>query len=167
MADKKISQATERTTLDGTEQLPIAYNSNPYKVLISTIKDYVITFFTNKTTLDKITESGAMYFDGKEIYYPFQDLTDGAEVEVDCEVSTNGIFETEEAAVELSIVNAYSGMFGVIIIGTTETSTSITFDTTTFGEYKKGNFTALPIGIYAICWVCTGANIFYNIGLYE
>lgn len=59
MADKTIPQAGLRETLDGTEQLPVSYGGNPFRVFVSGIKDYIInTFFTNKAVTDDISDIG-------------------------------------------------------------------------------------------------------------
>ena len=57
MADKTIPQADLRETLDGTEQLPVSYGGNPFRVFVSGIKDYIINnFFTNKSVTDQLGE---------------------------------------------------------------------------------------------------------------
>jgi len=65
----KISAQTARDPVDGTEYLATEAGGSNYKTLISKIKDYILTFFTNKTTLDKIE-----YYEGT---FENADLTDG------------------------------------------------------------------------------------------
>jgi hypothetical protein len=55
-----IPSQSDRATVDGTEYLAGAAGGSDYKILISKIKDYVLTFFSNKTQLDKISESGGL-----------------------------------------------------------------------------------------------------------
>ncbi|HPQ35721.1 MAG TPA: hypothetical protein PK563_14605 [Tenuifilaceae bacterium] len=50
----KISAKTERATIDGTEYAAGIAGGSNYKLLISKVKDYVLTFFKNKSTIDRI-----------------------------------------------------------------------------------------------------------------
>lgn len=162
MADRKISQATERATIDGTEQFPVSFGGNPFKVLISTVKDWVISFFTNKATLDKISEvSDSLYYDGLQVSYPYVGLTDSATIEIDATTETNCILNTGETDVEFDIINAVTGQFGIVIINNTETL-NITLPT----NRNNGTFTALVTGCYLMCWTYDGTLFYFNIKKY-
>lgn len=162
MADRKISQATERTTLDGTEQFPIGYNSNPFKVLISTVKDYVISFFTNKTVLDKLSDTaGRLQYDSKFICYPFIEITDGPVISMTVLGGTNCILNTTETDIEIQISNQYNGLFGVLII-----NNSATLNLTLPTSFSNGVFTGLIAGTYIICWTYDGTELYFNIKKY-
>jgi hypothetical protein len=162
MADRKISQATERATIDGTEQFPISFGGNPFKVLISTVKDWVITFFANKTELDKISEySGAMYYDGLQVSYPYVGLTDSATIEIDATTETNCILNTEETDISFDVINAVSGQFGIVVINNSETL-NITLPV----SRNNGTFTALPSACYLMCWTYDGTLFYFNIKQY-
>ena len=50
----KISAKTDRGTVTGTEYVAGIEGGNNYKILISKIKDYILGFFANKTTTDRI-----------------------------------------------------------------------------------------------------------------
>jgi len=65
----KIEAQTSRDTVDGTEYLATSASGADRKTLISKIKDYILTFFSNKTTLDKIE-----YYEGT---FENSDLTTG------------------------------------------------------------------------------------------
>jgi hypothetical protein len=61
-----ISSATNKVP-DGTEHVPVS-GATKYKVLISAIKDYVVSFFTNKATLDLLTVSDSvLYYNSIEV----------------------------------------------------------------------------------------------------
>jgi hypothetical protein len=72
-----IPSKTDRATVDGTEYVAGAAGGSDVKVLLSKVKDYVLTFFSNKTQLDKISESGGLpQYDSK----PFGSLVQVADI---------------------------------------------------------------------------------------
>lgn len=69
MADSTIPGKTNRPTLDGNELLPSSYNGSPFNISVTSIKNFVIGFFTNKATvLDKLgVDDGKLTFNGSPV----------------------------------------------------------------------------------------------------
>lgn len=69
MADSTIPGKPNRPTLDGNELLPSSYNGSPFNISVTSIKDFIVGFFSNKATvLDKLgVDDGKLTFDGTQV----------------------------------------------------------------------------------------------------
>lgn len=62
-----ISNATTKSPLDGSEYVPLS-GTPPKKAAISAIKDYVLSFFSNKSTLDRLgVSSGYLSYNSLDV----------------------------------------------------------------------------------------------------
>jgi hypothetical protein len=127
-----VPSKTDRDVVTGTEYLAGAAGGSDYKVLVGKIKDYVISFFSNKTQLDKISESvGLPLYNSK----PFGSLiqvvastTKSTDFSIDLDYCKILYFELDtETDYTISFANIASGAIVVVVLKPTAAVT-LTWD---------------------------------------
>lgn len=112
MADKKISVLPDRPTVDGTEQIPVAYSGTTYKITVNKIKDFIVGLFANKATvLDNlgVSAENKLQFNGTDVQASATQAS-GASTEVQFRNATTGALDSDS-------VFKYDKATGVLISG--------------------------------------------------
>jgi hypothetical protein len=153
---------TKEITLTSASSLSVNYATTAYQMVDTDSGTYVYltnpissqVWFTNDSDYDVCCDYATIAgtLGGYNFQYfnsPYQNLTSGSTVTINCSLSTNYILTTSSSAFTISLSNYLNGTRGTIILNLSASSTKITISNTPTA-YKNGTFTGLTSGKYLL-----------------